>query len=643
MFLRVLIVCILLQLCALGFDAKAKGMDTTFVLNIGKRIDGAYLNNSKDSQYILSLQGYSLSQELGYKRGEALFLYYLGRHFFQSGDFVRGLDSVLQAKIKFEEMGDLSGLSKCYLQMGVSRYSQKMFVEALSDFKEEYKYLLKQGQSNKMGQNLYLCGLCLTELGNFKEAEVMLNRAWQLNEHFGDSQAMMETQLGLADLFRHTKQWASSENFYLYCINYNQRKNEPDGAAWSQHGLGKLYEAQGKQELALAYFHKAFANSEVFGNSFRRELYAHSLSDAYRNMGDYQNAYNYFTRYVSFKDSLFSRENLKAINTLKGRMELERKQNEVDLLGKQRQLDRVTMYILIGGALLFLLIALVLFGRYRLKSKANTQLTHSNSSLEIALASLKAAQEQLVQQEKLASLGQLTAGIAHEIKNPLNFVNNFAKLSMDLLDELSEESDEKNRLDLTEMMHDNLMKIYEHGNRANTIVQGMLLHSREGKSEKQPTDINALCKNSSELAWHGMKGAYPDFDCRLEMKLAPGLKEVSINQQDVGRVLLNLMDNAIYAVNLKRKSGIRDYQPAVTVTTTNEGGSYCIKVTDNGNGIPIEIRDKIFNPFFTTKPAGEGTGLGLSLSNDIIKSQGAALTVDSTEGEGTTFMIRFAV
>jgi signal transduction histidine kinase/ligand-binding sensor domain-containing protein len=251
---------------------------------------------------------------------------------------------------------------------------------------------------------------------------------------------------------------------------------------------------------------------------------------------------------------------------------------------------------------------------------------------------LRETQEQLVQQEKLASLGQLTAGIAHEIKNPLNFVNNFAEVAAELVGEIESEKDEEEKAALLQELRNLLEKINHHGKRADRIVKSMLEHSRGGSNEKQATDLNSLCEEFMHLAYHGMRASNPGFNCTMEKNLDPTLPLVPVQTQDFGRVLINIISNAFHAVeNLSERA------PIVSISTQLSGNKAIITIHDNGSGIPDEIRKKIFEPFFTTKPTGKGTGLGLSISYDIIKAHGGELTVSSEENRFTEFRIQIPI
>jgi len=273
-------------------------------------------------------------------------------------------------------------------------------------------------------------------------------------------------------------------------------------------------------------------------------------------------------------------------------------------------------------------------------------LDKAKASIEATLTELKATQNQLVQSEKMASLGELTAGIAHEIQNPLNFVNNFSEVSMELLEEMMEEmqkGDEEEVKALAEDVIQNLEKIYHHGQRADGIVKGMLQHSRTSSGEKELTDINVLTDEYLRLAYHGLRAKDKSFNATTKTDFDENIGKINIIPQDIGRVILNLITNAFYAVNEKsssaKASGDTKYEPTVSVSTKKVGNKVEIKVLDNGNGIPNKALEKIFQPFFTTKPTGQGTGLGLSLSYDIVKAHGGELTVETKENEGSTFNI----
>ncbi len=287
-----------------------------------------------------------------------------------------------------------------------------------------------------------------------------------------------------------------------------------------------------------------------------------------------------------------------------------------------------------------------------LEQKRNA-VEESNTALTQSIEELKAAQAQLIQSEKMASLGELTAGIAHEIQNPLNFVNNFSEVNIELLEEVRAEIVLLNKHDLASQrdvaktletvsdflddIKENEVKILHHGKRADAIVKGMLLHSRSSSGEKEPTDINALTDEYLRLSYHGLRAKNKSFNAEFRTDLDPTLPPLHVIPQDIGRVLLNLINNAFQAC------GGQTEKPLVMVTTRLKGDKAEITVTDNGPGIPDAIKDKIFQPFFTTKPTGQGTGLGLSLSYDIVTAHGGELRVETRVGEGAAFLITLPI
>ena len=264
--------------------------------------------------------------------------------------------------------------------------------------------------------------------------------------------------------------------------------------------------------------------------------------------------------------------------------------------------------------------------------------------LELGLAheNLKSTQSQLIQSEKMASLGELTAGIAHEIQNPLNFVNNFSEVNRELIEEASQANDAGNTKEVKEILatlKENEEKILNHGKRADAIVKGMLQHSRSTSGIKEPTNINALADEYLRLAYHGLRAKDKSFNATMNTDFDKSIGEIDIIPQDIGRVVLNIINNAFYAVDEKKKQDGEAYEPTVSVSTRKIGDKVYVSVKDNGDGIPQKVIDKIFQPFFTTKPTGRGTGLGLSLSYDIIKVHNGELKVETQEGEGSEFII----
>jgi signal transduction histidine kinase len=326
----------------------------------------------------------------------------------------------------------------------------------------------------------------------------------------------------------------------------------------------------------------------------------------------------------------------------------------------------VTVFVFAGITVLALLFGFIMYFLFSYRSKQKSfqmlqqqklQIDTQKIELEKTLQELKSTQAQLIQQEKMASLGELTAGVAHEIQNPLNFVNNFSEVSNELIEELKNErqkADSERSADIeNDIINDieqNLQKINYHGKRADSIVKGMLQHSRASAGIKEPTDLNKLADEYLRLSFHGLRAKDKSFNAEFKTEFDDSLEKINIVPQDIGRVLLNLFNNAFYAVNERQKAEGEGFKAMVSVQTKKitpihgKGAKIEIKVIDNGNGIPQRIIDKIFQPFFTTKPAGQGTGLGLSLTYDIItKQHNGTIQVESKESEGTIFTIQLPI
>jgi signal transduction histidine kinase len=290
----------------------------------------------------------------------------------------------------------------------------------------------------------------------------------------------------------------------------------------------------------------------------------------------------------------------------------------------------------------FFIIGVILYRNNKQKQKTNLLLKEEKQKVERTLQELKSTQAQLIQSEKMASLGELTAGIAHEIQNPLNFVNNFSDVNSELIDEATQEIDNGKLNEVKAILNDvkeNEQKINHHGKRADAIVKGMLQHTRVSTGKMEPTDVNALADEYLRLSYHGMRAKEKSFNATLQTDFDPSIGKINVVPQDIGRVLLNLYNNAFYAVDEKKKLMANGYQPIAKVSTRKLSSAIEIRVADNGKGIPQKALDKIFQPFFTTKPTGQGTGLGLSLSYDIIKAHGGEIKVETKEEEGSEFVI----
>jgi signal transduction histidine kinase len=402
----------------------------------------------------------------------------------------------------------------------------------------------------------------------------------------------------------------------------------------------RLYHQYKKQDSAEYFARKAI---EVAGAGKFVQSVLNAGTVLYRYYDEDHNlpeAYKYYKITTEAKDSLYNQDKVKQLLSL----DFDEKQHRQDIAAAREQYRaNVRMYALIAVLVVFLLLVIIFWRNSNQRKKANQLLQQQKEEIQTTLGELKTTQNQLVQSAKMASLGELTAGIAHEIQNPLNFVNNFSDVNREMIDELKIELKNGHvdeALTIADDIEQNEVKINHHGRRADFIVKGMLEHSRTSTGERQITNINVLADEFLKLSYHGLRAKDKSFNAELATHFDPNLPKANVVQQDIGRVLINLFSNAFYAVNQKSKTAGPAYKPKVEVSTGSQNGFVVITVKDNGTGIPEGIREKIMQPFFTTKPAGEGTGLGLSLSYDIVvKGHGGNIDVDTKAGEFTEFII----
>lgn len=423
---------------------------------------------------------------------------------------------------------------------------------------------------------------------------------------------------------------------------------------------GNVYRLMGNHAEAIPLFEKSFLSlkgSDIYSVDYGT-IYMEA-SDSYEKTGNYRKALELYKIAKSVSDSVSSKDNIRKATEQSMNFEFEKKQELQQATQKAKDEISATKQIaLIAGLLLTLVLAVVAYMGYRNKQKANTLLERQKKEIEQTLSLLKATQSKLIHSEKMASLGELTAGIAHEIENPLNFVNNFSEVSSELVDDMKAELEANNTgeaIKIADDLKQNLQKINHHGKRADLIVKGMMQHSRSSTGNKELTDINAMVNEYIKLAYHGYRGKDKSFEVKLITNFDPAITEMETAPQEIGRVLLNVLNNSFYACaersrsersrsvvaekGVSAKAASDEYKPEVSVSTKKKGNSIEITVTDNGNGIDPKIIDKIFQPFFTTKPTGQGTGLGLSLAYDIVKANSGEIRASSIEGQGSEFII----
>ncbi|MDQ6901939.1 MAG: tetratricopeptide repeat protein [Bacteroidota bacterium] len=490
---------------------------------------------------------------------------------------------------------------------------------------------------------------------NWRDGYEFAMKAASLAGKTGDQGTEAASMAKAAVCLANTNKFAEAEKLSKVAIAKADSSAQPLNIYQGYASMGNILKLQKKYSEAIPFYERAFKSLNE-KNGFEADIgdSYKELSECYEQGNNYNKALAAFKKYAEIEDSVRSKDNIQKATELSMNYAFQKKQEVADANQAKKNAETKTrQLLLLGGFVLMLALAGGAWLAFRNKRKANQILEKQKTEIQSTLTQLKTTQAQLIQSEKMASLGELTAGIAHEIQNPLNFVNNFSEVNKELVVELNDEIDKGNYKEvksIAENIKENEEKINHHGKRADAIVKNMLQHSRSGSSQKEAVDINSLSDEYLRLSYHGLRAKDKSFNADFKTDLDESVGNVNIVTQDIGRVLLNLYNNAFYAVNERRKNseenlpaGQAVYRPAVSVITRNLNGKIEIIVKDNGGGIPPNVVDRIFQPFFTTKPTGEGTGLGLSLSYDIIKSHGGEIKVESMEGEGTQFIIQLPV
>ena len=614
----------------------------------------AYVSSYPDTALQYALEGLQLAQKINDPVGEAYCTNALGNVYFGVGDYPKALEMYLQS-LKMREP-----LKNQQHAIGVSYFGIANVYTEQEDYSHALYYLFKTKQVDEKIKDsggilfdLHSLSIIYLRMKKTDSALHYAEQAWRLALRLQDKNMIGAIVNNYGEVHFSLNNFAFAAKDYHQSIFYARAINDNEVLASDYFGLAKIFKRQGRFDSSFFYAHKALSIAR--DAPFLKQVLEAStfLADLFKTTKKFDSAFQYQELSMATKDSLYNVEKIKKVQNLK--LVEQQRQQSIEV-AKIKFQNRIKFYAVIFVSCVFLLIAILLWRNNKQRQKAYTLLQQQKSKTEQALVELKSTQAQLLQKEKMASLGELTAGIAHEIKNPLNFINNFAEVNVELLDELKAERDREpgNKEAEDEIYHDikqNLEKIIHHGKRADSIVKNMLEHSRTSGGEKQPTDINALTDEYFKLAWLAMRTKDKSFNAEMEIHLDTAIEKIDLASQDIGRVLLNLFNNAFYAVNEKKKQLNDTYKPLVSVSikkisspTPGKVGTIEISVRDNGTGIPQNALNKIFQPFFTTKPPGQGTGLGLSLSYDIItKAHGGELKVNTKEGEYTEFIIELPV
>ncbi|MBZ5858346.1 ATP-binding protein [Flavihumibacter profundi] len=643
--------------------------DDTMKMVLYNSISESYAELNPDSSFYYSEQALAFTRRLKFRLEEVLSLGKMGYALINLGNFPRSLQTLLSAiaiaedpkceqnvlSVKYNDNDELidrsasayfqrlSRLGRIYQNIGI------LYGNANNHEKELYYYLQARQIVEPTGNTRLLSiingtmGRVYLSLNKPDSALITVQLAYDqavkagFKRYFGS----ILLNFGRIQLALGNKQ--SATEFFNRAITASLEQSYLRGVVAGNLALAELYRQSGNDDSCLYYANIAL---KVAGDLNSPGL----LLRSYKTLAAFYNSANrndsivkYQALIIKINDSLFNAKQVQQFQNI----DFEARQRKEEIRAATNAYrNRLQVYWLISGMAVFFLVAILLWRSNRHRQKSNAILQRQKMEIEKTLAELKAAQAQLIQSEKMASLGELTAGIAHEIDNPLNFINNFSEVNRELLVEMKAEIANGN-LDGANAIADDVIenagKVINHGKRADAIVKGMLQHSQNAKGVKEPTNINALAAEYVRLAYYGLKAKDESFDADLKTNFDDSIDKIKIIPQDIGRVILNLINNAFYSVTEKKNQIGEAYEPLVSIITKRVNAGVEIIVKDNGNGIPRKVADKIFQPFFTTKPAGQGTGLGLSLSYDIIKAHGGDIKVESTEGEGAEFIIQLPI
>jgi len=648
--------------------AKITQNDTTRLIRL-IAITRNYAELNPDSSYYYAEISLALARRLRLKFDEAFSLQEMGYAYLNKGNYPRSLQILLSALSilqdpKIEQtilVGKYSGDDDLMYRTAsphLQRLSAIAFTEQSlgvlysnsNNFQKAwYHHLLGRQIADESGNVVVQSILNLTmnrvylNLKKNDSALISIKRAYELVMQCGYRRYLGSVYLNMGRTYATLGNQALANEYYRKSLIASADQGYFRGIVASNLLLADYYTGIGKTDSAFGFI-KDGLSTALHLNAPDLLLRSYTaLSHYYHSTGNNDSIVKYQGLIISMKDSLFNDKQAQQFQNID--FDEQQRHQQIETAKKEYR-AQWRMYALLAGLLIFLFIALLLWRNSRHRKIANLLLSKQKAELESTLLSLKETQKQLIQSEKMASLGELTAGIAHEIQNPLNFVNNFSDINKELVDELKTELTSGNAqqaMEIANSIKDNEDKINNHGRRADAIVKGMLQHSRASSGQKEPTDINALCDEYLRLAYHGLRAKDKSFNAKFETDFDNTIGKISIVPQEIGRAILNLVNNAFYAVNEKAKRRDVSYEPLVAISTKKLSDRIEIKVKDNGNGIPDSIKEKIFQPFFTTKPTGQGTGLGLSLVYDIVKAHGGEMKVETKEGEGSEFIIQLPI
>jgi signal transduction histidine kinase len=599
-----------------------------------------YINNNLDSslKYIKQFNQVPLKSKVLELHG----LNIMGDIFLRLGNASMALETISKALKIGEEMNDSAGLSMVFWNLGKVYQSLDDNTKAISYCRRSMQIATAAHEGVPQSQSMAYLGLLYMNLNRPDSALYYTRSAYEIRRKMKNKNFLPLFLAQLGDVYQKSGNSNLALQYYRAALEEASQRNNLDAAGEAYIGIAGLFKKDNINDSCYYYAKKGFVMAQQVNNAALILKAGNFLKVFFKDKNLVDSAFKYQEIMISKRDSV---EKIRKVQDIS--LAEQKRIQEIEAQKKDFQ-TKIKLYTLIISLAVFLFVAIFLYRNNRQKQKVNVLLQHQKEQIQHTFQELKSTQAQLIHQEKMASLGELTAGIAHEIQNPLNFVNNFSEVNRELIAEMKEEI-KKGNIDeiklLANDLDENEEKILLHGKRADSIVKGMLQHSRASTGQKELTDINKLADEYLRLSYHGMRAKDKSFNAEFKTDFDETIGKIYAVPQDIGRVLLNLFNNAFYAVSKPPNplKGSNDYEPTVSISTKRLDGKILISVKDNGPGIPQNIVDKIFQPFFTTKPTGQGTGLGLSLAYDIIKAHGGEIKVETKDGGGSEFVIELPI
>lgn len=563
---------------------------------------------------------------------------YTAQYYIRFPDDARAMEYLYSALTQFRRFKDPIGEANSFLQIGLIYYLQKQYEDAIENLQYSADIYSKESRDSSLSTVYYLIGLSSLQLQQWKKAEDMLNAALAKNLITNDNDRYFECYVGLANLYTLQQRYSEASVLFKKIFSTWNDPNDYYGRCMLYIPYSRMLLGTGNLDSAYQVLQIAYSIANEYSLAEFKINILNLQAQYYAEKGNYKEANNHLLKYYALRDSVFTANSHKTINMLKTKIGYDRQEDKLNFLTQKEKVSKLQKIVLALCVFILLVISIGLYRRYSFKTRKEKELNKANTELNKALHNIRQAQNQLIQTEKMASLGRMSVGLAHELRNPLNFVINFAKLTSELAHEIENAKQSSNTDELYTQIHRNLELIYQHSLRAEKIIFDMVKHTQFPDKNKTVDNLNKILNEFSNVALYSYKNHTPEFDCAIHLDGDPNLKEVKISPHEMMTIVMSIFNNAFDSM-YQRMQLITGFRPILRITTKDIGHAAEISIIDNGNGISDEIMDHIFEPFFTTKPLGKGTGLGLSMSYEIIRSHNGTITAKSIPGFQTEFIL----